>query len=196
MASCALVVATASLELGLDVGPLDLVVQIGSPRSLATLLQRAGRSGHARGATPRAILFPTTRDELVECAACVRGVRAFRLDRVLPPQAPLDVLAQQIVAACAAEPWNEDDLFALVRRSAHYAELARERFDEVVAHLCAGHPHRSRPARGLAAPRRREPDACTPVAARAWRRSPPAAPSPRRPTTACWRIPTTPSSGP
>lgn len=135
-----LVVATASLELGLDVGPLDLVIQIGSPRSLATLLQRAGRSGHARGATPRAILYPTTRDELVECAACVRGVRAGRLDRVRPPSAPLDVLAQQIVAACAAEIWSEDDLFALVRRSAHYAALSRERFDEVVTHLCDGIP--------------------------------------------------------
>lgn len=133
-----LVVATASLELGLDVGPLDLVIQIGSPRSLATLLQRAGRSGHARGATPRAILYPTSRDELVECAACVRGLRALRLDRVRPPSAPLDVLAQQIIAACAAETLGEDDLFALVRRSAHYAELSRERFDAVVTHLCEG----------------------------------------------------------
>jgi ATP-dependent Lhr-like helicase len=133
-----LVVATASLELGLDVGPLDLVVQIGSPRSLATLLQRAGRSGHAHGATPRAILYPTTRDELVECAACVRGVRGGRLDHVRLPSAPLDVLAQQLVAACAAEIWNEDELFALVRRSAHYEALPRERFDTVVTHLCEG----------------------------------------------------------
>jgi len=133
-----LVVATASLELGLDVGPLDLVCQVGSPRSLATLLQRAGRSGHAHGATPRAILFPTSRDEAVECAAAVRGVRRGRLDRVLPPRAPLDVLAQQVVAACAAEPWPEDALHALVRRSAHFADLPRERFDEVLAFLSEG----------------------------------------------------------
>jgi ATP-dependent Lhr-like helicase len=135
-----LVVATASLELGLDVGPLDLVVQIGSPRSLSTLLQRAGRSGHARGATPRAILYPTTRDELVECAACVRGVQQGRLDRVRPPSAPLDLLAQQIVAACAGDTWGEDDLYALVRRSAHFADLAREDFDRVVTCLCEGIP--------------------------------------------------------
>jgi len=91
-------VATASLELGIDIGPVELVCQIGSPRSLATLLQRVGRSGHARGATPKGRLYPTTRDELVECAAALRGVSAGRLDRVLPPRAPLDILAQQIVA--------------------------------------------------------------------------------------------------
>src|SRR6185295_20409907 len=100
-------------ELGIDVGPVDLVCQIGSPRSLATFLQRVGRSGHARRATPKGRLYPTTRDELVESAALLRGVRAGRLDQVRPPTAPLDVLAQQLVAACAAEPWSEDELFAL-----------------------------------------------------------------------------------
>ena len=109
-------VATASLELGIDIGPVELVCQIGSPRSLATFLQRVGRSGHARGATPKGRLYPTTRDELVESAALLRGVRAGRLDRVLPPVAPLDILAQQIVAACAGEAWREDELFALARR--------------------------------------------------------------------------------
>ncbi len=131
-------VATASLELGIDIGPVELVCQIGSPRSLATCLLRVGRSGHARGAVPKGRLFPTTRDELVECAALLRGVRAGHLDRVAPPTAPLDILAQQIVAACAAEPWREEELFALVRRAAPYASLAREDFEAVVELLSEG----------------------------------------------------------
>ncbi len=125
-------VATASLELGIDVGPVELVCQIGSPRSLGTFLQRVGRSGHFRGGTPRGRLYPLTRDELVECAALLRGVRRGRLDRLLPPVAPLDILAQQIVAACAAEPWKEEELFQLVRRAAPFEGLARETFEEVV----------------------------------------------------------------
>jgi len=131
-------VATASLELGIDIGPVELVCQIGSPRSLATFLQRVGRSGHARGAVPKGRLFPATRDELVECAALLRGVRAGRLDRLEPPEAPLDILAQQIVAACAAEAWREDELFALARRAAPYARLAREDFDALVEMLSEG----------------------------------------------------------
>ncbi len=131
-------VATASLELGIDIGPVELVCQIGSPRSLATFLQRVGRSGHARGATPKGRLYPTTRDELVESAALLRGVRAGRLDRVLPPVAPLDILAQQVVAACASEAWREDDLYALARRAAPYADLARADFDAVVDMLGDG----------------------------------------------------------
>src|SRR5262245_6594174 len=131
-------VATASLELGIDIGPVELVCQIGSPRSLATFLQRVGRSGHARGAMPKGRLYPTTRDELVESAALLRGIRAGKLDRVLPPVAPLDILAQQIVAACAAEAWREDDLYALVRRAAPYADLARADFDAVVEMLADG----------------------------------------------------------
>ncbi|HXJ79665.1 MAG TPA: DEAD/DEAH box helicase [Candidatus Methylomirabilis sp.] len=131
-------VATASLELGIDIGPVELVCQIGSPRSLATFLQRVGRSGHARGATPKGRLYPTTRDELVECAAILRAVRAGKLDRVLPPRAPLDIVAQQIVAACAAEPWREDDLYALARRATPYANLSREDFDAVVEMLAEG----------------------------------------------------------
>jgi ATP-dependent Lhr-like helicase len=131
-------VATASLELGIDVGPVELVCQIGSPRSLATLLQRVGRSGHATGRTPKGRLYPTTRDELVECAAALRGLRAGRLDRVVPPALALDVLAQQIVAACAAEDWREDDLYALVRRAAPCAELSREDFDAAVELVSEG----------------------------------------------------------
>jgi ATP-dependent Lhr-like helicase len=125
-------VATASLELGIDVGPVELVCQIGSPRSLATFLQRVGRSGHFRGGTPKGRLYPLTRDELVECAGLLRGVRQGRLDRLHPPVAPLDILAQQIVAACAAEPWKEDALYQLVVRAAPFEGLSREKFDEVV----------------------------------------------------------------
>ncbi len=126
-------VATASLELGIDIGPVDMVCQLGSPRSLATFLQRVGRSGHSRAGTPKGRLFPMTRDELVECAALLGGIRAGRLDAIHPPVAPLDILAQQVVAECAAERWTEDDLYQLVRRAAPYAELTRDAFDEVVA---------------------------------------------------------------
>jgi ATP-dependent Lhr-like helicase len=96
-------VATASLELGIDVGFVDLSVQINSPRAIAVALQRVGRSGHWRGAVPKGRFFATTRDDLMECAALVRAIRLGDLDRLIIPEAPLDVLAQQIVAACAAE---------------------------------------------------------------------------------------------
>jgi ATP-dependent Lhr-like helicase len=125
-------VATASLELGIDIGPVELVCQIGSPRSFATFLQRVGRSNHTRSGTPSGRLFPTSRDELVECAALLRGVRSGRLDAIHPPVAPLDILAQQIVAECAAEEWPEDGLFELVRRAAPYSGLSRHDFDDVV----------------------------------------------------------------
>ncbi|HLB61528.1 MAG TPA: DEAD/DEAH box helicase [Actinomycetota bacterium] len=131
-------VATASLELGIDIGPVELVCQIGSPRSFATFLQRVGRSNHTRTGTPRGILYPTTRDELVECAALLRGVRAGRLDAVHPPRAPLDILAQQIVAEVAAEEWSEDEVFELVRRASPFAELSREDFDDVVEMVSDG----------------------------------------------------------
>ncbi len=131
-------VATASLELGIDIGTVDLVCQIGSPRSIAVSLQRAGRSGHWRGAVPKCRFFATTRDELIECGALVRGMRRGELDRLQIPEAPLDVLAQQIVAACAADDWQEDDLFALVRRAYPYRNLARGEFDEIIAMLSEG----------------------------------------------------------
>ena len=131
-------VATASLELGIDVGPVELVCQIGSPRSIATFLQRVGRSGHFRGGTPKGRLYPLTRDELVECAGLLRGIRNGRLDRVLPPVAPLDILAQQIVAACAAEPWKESELYELCARAAPYEGLSRETFEEVVELVSEG----------------------------------------------------------
>jgi ATP-dependent Lhr-like helicase len=131
-------VATASLELGIDVGPVGLVCQIGSPRSIATFLQRVGRSGHFRGGIPKGRLYPLTRDELVECAGLLRGVRHGHLDRLLPPVAPLDILAQQIVAACAAEPWKEEDLYQLMRRAAPFEGLTREVFEEVVELVSEG----------------------------------------------------------
>jgi ATP-dependent helicase Lhr and Lhr-like helicase len=131
-------VATASLELGIDIGTVDLVCQIGSPRSIAVALQRIGRAGHWRGAIPKGRLFATTRDELLECAALVRGIRRGELDRLAIPEAPLDVLAQQIVAMCAAEDWKEDDLFAVVRRAYPYRRLPRTEFDAIVEMLSEG----------------------------------------------------------
>ena len=131
-------VATASLELGIDVGTVDLVVQINSPRAIAVTLQRVGRSGHWRGAVPKGRLFATTRDDLLECAALVRAIRQGDLDRLIIPDAPLDVLAQQIVAACSAEEWIEDEMFALARRAYPYRNLKRETFDSILEMLSEG----------------------------------------------------------
>ena len=137
------VVATASLELGIDIGTVDLVCQIGSPRSIAVTLQRVGRSGHQVNTpddphVPKGRLFATTRDELIECAALVGAIRQGRLDRLAVPDWPVDVLAQQLVAACACESWRGDDLFDLVRRAAPYAALPRAAFDAVVDMLADG----------------------------------------------------------
>ena len=132
-------VATASLELGIDIGDVDLVCQVGSPRSISALLQRVGRSGHHVGGVPKGRLFPTSRDDLIECAALLDCIRRGELDRLRIPQAPLDVLAQQIVAEVASREWAEDALFDLVRSAEPYAALPRERFDQVVAMLCEGH---------------------------------------------------------
>ena len=162
-------VATASLELGIDIGTVDLVVQISSPRAIAVALQRVGRSGHWRGAVPKGRLFATTRDELLECASLVRAIRQGDLDRLMIPNAPLDILAQQIVAACAAEGpnverapspanpfshadaatraavptppdsgWDEDELFALVKRAYPYRNLTRETYERVLEMLSEG----------------------------------------------------------
>jgi len=130
--SLKVLVATASLELGIDIGPVELVCQIGSPRSIATFLQRVGRSGHSRFATPVGRLYPLTRDELVECTALLRAVHAGRLDALNVPVAPLDVLAQQLVAECSAEEWHDGALFELVRGAAPYAGLTRESFEEIL----------------------------------------------------------------
>ncbi|HEY6105448.1 MAG TPA: DEAD/DEAH box helicase, partial [Anaeromyxobacteraceae bacterium] len=132
------IVATASLELGIDVGTVDLSVQLGSPGAISVALQRAGRSGHWRGAVPRARFFPMSRDELLECGALVRGLRAGALERTRVPPWPLDVLAQQVVAEAACAPWEEEALFRLARRAWPYRDLPRERFDAVVAMLSEG----------------------------------------------------------
>ena len=154
-------VATASLELGIDVGTVDLVCHISSPRSIAVALQRVGRSGHWRGAVPKGRFFVTTRDDLAECAVLVRAIRRGELDRLIFPEASLDVLAQQIVACCAAagsaatanqsgdrtgvstgvntnDGWDEDELFALVKRAYPYRNLSRETFAEVLTMLSEG----------------------------------------------------------
>jgi ATP-dependent helicase Lhr and Lhr-like helicase len=132
------VVATASLELGIDVGAVELCCLIGSPRSIATGLQRIGRSGHALHATPKGRLFPLTRDQLVECAALVRAARRAEIDAVCLRDAPLDVLGQQIVAAAACDEWDEDALYELCRRAGPYAALARADFEGVVDMLSEG----------------------------------------------------------
>jgi len=108
-------VATASLELGIDVGPVDLVCQLGSPRNIATFLQRVGRANHNRYGVPKGRLYPQTRDDLVECCALLTAVHGGRLDALLPPIAPLDILIQQLVAEVSAEDWDVDELFALVK---------------------------------------------------------------------------------
>ena len=146
-------VATASLELGIDVGTVDLVCHISSPRSIAVALQRVGRSGHWRGAVPKGRFFVTTRDDLADCAVLVRAIRLGELDRLIFPEASLDILAQQIVACCAAsgsaatanksgdqnnDGWDEDALFALVKRAYPYRNLKRETFDEVLVMLSEG----------------------------------------------------------
>jgi ATP-dependent Lhr-like helicase len=131
-------VATASLELGIDIGSVDLVCQIGSPRSIAVGLQRIGRAGHWRGAIPKGRIFATTRDELLECAALVRAIRQGDLDSLAIPEQPLDILAQQIVAMCAAEDWSEDELFRCVRSAYPYRDLSRTDFDEIIEMLGEG----------------------------------------------------------
>ena len=131
-------VATASLELGIDIGEVDLVCQLGSSRSIATFLQRVGRSGHAVEGTPKGRIFPLSRDELVETAALLDSVGRGELDRLCVSEQPLDVLAQQIVAEVAAQEWGEDELLALFRRAWPYRNLQRRDFAALVAMLAEG----------------------------------------------------------
>ena len=131
-------VATASLELGIDIGDVDLVCQLGSPRSIASFLQRVGRSGHAVGGMPKGRLFPLSRDDLVECTALLDCVRRGELDRLTLPHQPLDVLAQQIVAEVSAQDWPEDVLFDRLRRAWPYRELSRDDFTAVLHMLAEG----------------------------------------------------------
>ncbi|MBI2455946.1 MAG: DEAD/DEAH box helicase, partial [candidate division NC10 bacterium] len=132
------VVATASLELGIDIGHVDLVCHLGAPRSLAVLLQRVGRSGHWLGATPRGILFPGTRDELVQCAAAIRAIRAGELDCVTIPRAPRDILAQQIVATVASGERTEQEMLELARRAYPFRDLLREEYEAILTILAEG----------------------------------------------------------
>src|SRR6476659_6918633 len=128
-------VATASLELGIDIGDVNLVCQLGSTRSIASFLQRVGRSHHTVAGFPKGRIFPLSRDELVECVAIIDSVRRGELDQLEIPEQPLDILAQQIVAAVGAEEWGEDTLFAMIRRAYPYRSLEREQFDSVVRML-------------------------------------------------------------
>ncbi|MCC6393338.1 MAG: DEAD/DEAH box helicase [Bryobacterales bacterium] len=132
------VVATASLELGIDIGTVDLVCQIGSTRSIAVALQRIGRGGHWVGAMTKGRIFATTRDELIECDALVSAIRKGDLERIAVPQNALDILAQQIVAAASAEPWEEDKLFETFRSAYPYRALPRADFDAVLHMLSEG----------------------------------------------------------
>jgi ATP-dependent Lhr-like helicase len=131
-------VATASLELGIDIGDVELVCQLGSPRSIAAFLQRVGRSGHAVGGMPKGRLFPSSRDDLIECAALLDCVRRGELDLLRIPRAPLDVLAQQIIAEVGSRECGEDELFELVRRAYPYAQLERTDYAEVVRMVAEG----------------------------------------------------------
>ena len=133
-----ILIATASLELGIDIGDIDLVCQISTTRAVAVAMQRVGRAGHWRGAIPKGRFFATTRDDLLEQAALIRKMRAGELDQLQIPPQPTDVLMQQIVAACAAEPWDEDTLFHTLRRAYSYRDLTREHFDELLTLLSSG----------------------------------------------------------
>ena len=131
-------VATASLELGIDVGFVDLVCHISSPRSIAVTLQRFGRSGHWRGAVPKGRFFATTRDDLVECAATIRAIKHGDLDRLEVPSVPLDIMAQQIVAMTCCEEWDEDALFDVLRCAYPYRDLTRSDYDRILDMLSLG----------------------------------------------------------
>jgi ATP-dependent Lhr-like helicase len=131
-------VATASLELGIDIGAVDLVIQIGSTRAISTLLQRIGRSNHTVSGFPKGRIIPLSRDELIECTALIDSVRRGELDHLTIPEQPFDILAQQIVATVAPEEWTEDALFEMARRAYPFRNLKREKFDEVVRMLSEG----------------------------------------------------------
>ncbi|WP_233234870.1 DEAD/DEAH box helicase [Bordetella sp. LUAb4] len=136
-------VATASLELGIDIGEVELVCQVGSPRAIAAFLQRVGRAGHQVGGISKGRLFPTSRDDLIECAALLDSVRRGELDTLHIPHAPLDVLAQQVVAEVSNQEWSEDELYALLRRAEPYADLPRARYDAVLRMLASGYTGRN-----------------------------------------------------
>src|SRR5688572_1839931 len=133
-------VATSSLELGIDMGAIDLVVQIEAPPSVASGLQRIGRAGHQVGAASEGVIFPKFRGDLVACAAVARAMQEGKVESTRYPRNPLDVLAQQLVAIAGLDPWNVDDLFTLVRRAAPFADLGRRMFDGVLDMLSGRYP--------------------------------------------------------
>jgi ATP-dependent Lhr-like helicase len=133
-----ILIATASLELGIDIGDIDLVCQISTTRAVAVAMQRVGRAGHWRGAIPKGRFFATTRDDLMEQAALIRKMRAGELDQLQIPPQPTDILMQQIVAACGAEPWEEDALYNILRRAYPYRDLTRKQFDDLLTLLTEG----------------------------------------------------------
>ena len=141
-------VATASLELGIDIGDVDLVCQIASPRSISAFLQRVGRSGHSVGGTPKGRLFALSRDDLIECTALLDAVRRAELDTLRVERDPLDVLAQQIVAEVACREWNEDELFTTMTRAYPFSDLSREKFTQIVRMLAEGYATRRGPRAG------------------------------------------------
>ncbi|MDT3718084.1 DEAD/DEAH box helicase [Pseudomonas oryzihabitans] len=140
-----LLLATASLELGIDIGDVDLVCQIGSPGSIAAFLQRVGRANHQVGGLPKGRLFPTSRDDLVECVALLDCVRRGELDTLHIPRAPLDVLAQQLVAEVACQEWSEAGLLAVLRQAEPYADLGESDYTAVVEMLSQGYSDRRGP---------------------------------------------------
>ena len=133
-----LLVATASLELGIDIGAIDLVCQINTPRAICAAMQRVGRAGHWRGAIPKGRFFATTRDDLMEQAALIRAMKTGDLDKLEIPPCPLDILMQQIIAMCSAEPWQEEDLYQVVRRAYPYRHLEREEYEELLCLMADG----------------------------------------------------------
>lgn len=147
-------VATASMELGIDIGSVDLVVQFASPKSIATFLQRVGRSGHSIHGTPKGILFPLTRDDLVECSALLHSIKLGQLDKIVMPQKPMDILAQQIVAEVSSQglgksaddtsipAWDVSALFKLFSRAYPYRDLTQQEFTDIVAMLAEGYSTR------------------------------------------------------
>jgi len=135
---CKILIATASLELGIDIGTVDLVCQIATTRAVAVAMQRVGRAGHWRGAIPKGRFFATTRDDLFEQAALLRKMVAGELDLLEIPDQPIDVLMQQIVATVGAESWNEDALYQVLRRAYPYRNLTRPQYEEVLALLHSG----------------------------------------------------------
>ena len=135
-------VATASLELGIDIGDVELVCQLGSPRSISAFLQRVGRAGHQVAGVSKGRLFPSSRDDLIECAALLDAVRRGELDTLKIPHAPLDVLAQQIVAEVACREWEEEALLQLFRRAMPYAAVDDATFQALLRMLAEGYTTR------------------------------------------------------